>query len=83
MKPVAIIQTDVQLVDTIIIWEAADRLVAHAYLNGKTTMTTALNSANPTKEALQAFHVPEGQLTRLHNWSNQPAQRVTTADRWN
>lgn len=73
MTPTAIIQTQAANLDTIIIWETPDHLVAFAYHNGRVTRTRPLTTANPTQEALEAFGATEGQITTIATPTNRVA----------
>jgi hypothetical protein len=83
MRATAIIEAERPGIDTIIIWGDTDRLIAFGYENGRVTMTRPLTSADPNREALDAFQVASGELTTIIDPTSLPTRPVRTLPaRW-
>lgn len=88
MRCIAIIEAERPGLDSVIIWETGDRIIAYAYENGKVTMTRPLDGTNMNaaiNEVRERFQINDAQLTRVHNWAETPATKeriVATPRRW-
>jgi hypothetical protein len=88
VRCVAIIQAARPGIDSVLIWENNDRLIAFAYLDGRVSMTRPLEANTldqAATETLTAFQIPDGQLTRLSEWSSTQIQGqapVAVPKRW-
>lgn len=87
MRPIAIIEAERPGLDSVILWDAGERLVGFAYLDGKVTMTRPLEATEivaAAREACEHFQITESQLTRVADWQGKPSQRITpVGTRWN
>lgn len=89
MRCIAIIEAERPGLDSAIIWEDGSRLIAFAYLNGRVQKTLPVEGAttldNAIFEVRQRFQITEGQLTRVHDLSENVAQQqriVAMPRRW-
>ena len=88
MRAVAVIEATRPGVDSVIIWERDDQLVAFAYEDGKVKMTrplAAITLDEGIAEVQANFQLPTGQLHRITNWQDHtisPERLSTTRQRW-
>ena len=87
MRCVAVIEADQPTLDTVILWNDNERLIAFAYLNGHVKMTrplTAPSLDDAVAEATNAFQIAAAQITRIANWDTIAARPANTAtsSRW-
>ena len=81
MRCIAILEADRPGIDSVIIWEQAERLVAFAYEHGRVKMIRPLDTPDldaAIREVCDAFQIADAQLTRIHQWGEQaaPTQRI-------
>jgi hypothetical protein len=72
MRCVAAIQATRPGIDSILLWDDNDRLIAIAYQDGKVMMTRPLQAdtlEDAATETLQAFQIPNGNLTRIADYT--------------
>lgn len=89
MRCVAVIEAQRPGLDSVLIWDRDNQLVAFAYLDGKVTMSRPLANQdtldNAAAEAVQAFQISQAQLTQVTDWTAAPAQGQIVANprkRW-
>jgi hypothetical protein len=84
MKALAIVEADKPEVDSVILWDAGNRLVAFAYHNGRVEMSRSLDDVTSLDagiaQALDAFGVDKGQVTKTGELPARPFAVLPT--RW-
>jgi hypothetical protein len=88
MRCVAVIEAERPGLDSVILWDNGEQLVAFAYQDGKVSMTRPLEAGNidqAVSEVQAAFQINAGQLTRVTDWQTTAVQAQpipTTRRRW-
>lgn len=80
MRCIAVIEANRPGLDSVIVWQDQDRLVAYAYQDGKVSMTRPLDAQTidaAVQEIRDNFQINDGQYTRLTDWT--ATSNTTTA----
>jgi hypothetical protein len=78
MRCLAVIEAQRPGLDSVLIWDRDQQLVAFAYQDGKVTMSRPLEHQdtldNAVAEVLEAFQITQAQMTRVTDWTTAPVQ---------
>jgi len=77
MKPIAIIEAQRPGLDSVILWDDGQQVIAYAYEHGHVTKTRPLTGPSLDDAILEVrdnFQINDAQLTKIHQWPTQHTQ---------
>lgn len=85
MRCLTVIEAQRPGLDSVLIWETQDALIAFAYLDGRVMMTRPLQAVTldqAATEAMNAFQITEARTTRIGDWTTTTIQATPARARW-